>query len=69
MGEWHAECFREYEIREQSQPYKCGICRKKVGDGEEIFYGVIGNKPSYGYKRPEARGYSLWLVVHKSCWS
>src|SRR5712692_2572904 len=55
IAEWHLDCFKEYPLRPQRQPYRCMECKETVNDGEAIFYGCIGTKPDVGYLRSESR--------------
>lgn len=75
IGEWHLPCLPKLELHPQMQPYHC--CFRSAGcvsdspeidHGDLLVYGVIGQRPSAGYMRPEWRGYSLQLVAHYGCW-
>lgn len=75
LGEWHVSCLPNFPLHPQLQPYHCCfraagcvLDSPEIGHGEAVIYGVIGNRPSVGYMRPEHRGYSLQIVAHYGCW-
>jgi hypothetical protein len=67
LEDWHYECFPRQRLHAQSQPYFCEICFQEIENGEEILYGVMGESAGTNYKRPEHRGYELYIVVHVQC--
>jgi len=68
VAEFHFECYQEYPLRPQEQPYHCFFCGELIEDRTRVVYAVRGRKPTSGYIRPEHRGYELWLVAHEICW-
>jgi hypothetical protein len=75
LGEWHLGCLPNCPLHPQLKPYHCCfgaagcvLDSPEIGHGEAVVYGVIGNRPSVGYMRPEHRGYSLHIVAHYGCW-
>src|SRR5437868_15459431 len=55
--EVHEECCQNFPIDMQRQPYKCRECDDRLQHGEDVVYGVLGDKPSPQYTRPESRGH------------
>ena len=83
LGEWHEQCFRqrpkirfsngriekEYVIKivAQEQPYFCSLCGDEIERKDWVYYGVIGDKPSDPWFRPERRGYDVEFIAHDGC--
>src|SRR5579864_2731542 len=64
IGEWHRECFREFPLNPQSQPYRCEECGGPIQHGQMVTFVCIGYKAPRGQVRPERRGNQLYLVRH-----
>lgn len=68
IGEWHIECFPQSKLRAQGIPYVCQKCDQTITHNQDMLLAWIGNKPAFGYIRPEERGHELYLVVHLKCY-
>src|SRR5436309_2542917 len=60
--ECHEDClFESFEA--QPPPYDCSLCHGWLDDGARVVYGVLGDKPAPGYKRPECRGHEMPFIA------
>jgi hypothetical protein len=64
---WHPKCFQEFPLNEQSAPYTCANCKRRVRHGELVIYACQGKKPDARYIRAESRGRALLYVAHVRC--
>lgn len=68
LYEYHIECFSSPLLNPQRQPYNCSFCGDALRSRDTVIYGVEGDKPWYGYKRPERRGHEMPIIAHQSCY-
>jgi hypothetical protein len=66
IQECHEDCLSE-SFDAQPPPYDCSLCNGRLKHGTRVVYGVLGDKPAPGYKRPERRGHEMPFIAHDLC--
>jgi hypothetical protein len=66
-AEWHRDCFHDFELKEQSLPYKCQDCGNEISFGETIVFLIIGEETDSYSTVAEKRGDTIYSPKHRRC--
>jgi hypothetical protein len=68
VRQWHAECFKEFDLVRQAPPYKCLRCHRPIQRSEEVYYITVGTKYSLQHVRLAGRGKTMpWIIHARDC--